>query len=129
LVGIESVQTGHLTTRSASSRIHRSALRAGAPAGPPRVDVSVCTDSLCESLGAADVLRELRESGLDVAISSCGCLGRCGTGVQVCIEDLDAGGFELCDGISKARAALRERGYDTLEIHTPGVPNDASSAR
>lgn len=77
----------------------------------PRVSLSVCTDSLCESLGSAAVVQQLRVNPIGISVTSCGCLGRCGTRVQVCIEDLDTGGCELCDGVDETRSALRTYGY------------------
>lgn len=86
----------------------RTAVRASAL---PKLDISVCTDSLCESLGSDEVLRELRSSGIGIEISACGCLGRCSAKVQVCIEDVASGHCELCDGIEETRRALGAYGY------------------
>ena len=102
----------HPYRRPVRARAHRT-VRSGAvaTAGTQRVALAVCTDSLCESLGSAEVVRELRASGLGIAVSSCGCLGRCGTRVQVCIEDLETDGCELCDGIAETRRSLVAYGY------------------
>jgi hypothetical protein len=111
---IITLATGAVVDRGVQRIAHR--LRASVRASAlPKLDISVCTDSLCDSLGAAGVLSELRASGLSVDISACGCLGRCSAKVQVCIEDVALGQCELCDGIEETRRALRTYGYAYAE--------------
>lgn len=75
------------------------------------VDVLVCTDSLCESLGAEARLDELKARDLGGArVYSSGCLGRCGLGVQICVEDRSTRRSTLCESVDEVLDALVEMG-------------------
>lgn len=93
------------TQRSAFSAPGRQSVIASSSA--PDVEIIVCTDSLCDSLGAEQVLQQLRERS-PVRVCSSGCLGRCGMGVQICVENMATGGSALVESVDDALGVVEE---------------------
>lgn len=70
--------TNHVRRRKANSTT--------AKASPEKIEIRVCTNRTCRKQGSLDALQVL--SGVAppfLAVNSCGCLGRCGSGPNIVI--------------------------------------------
>eukprot|EP00898_Chlorokybus_atmophyticus_P001527 jgi/Chlat1/2375/Chrsp17S02815 len=68
-------------------RSQRRSAYASAQHAAPNTGVRVCTNKTCRKQGAFQTFQYLRDlAPPDVAIDTCGCLGRCGSGPNILLE-------------------------------------------